>query len=361
MTGKERLIAALDRKIPDRLPATTHHLMESFLKETMGGCSNKEFFEQMGLDPIVWVNDNTYTQEQLDNWRTTKEAVPADDYPTELVSFHTPVKTFSIQYKYDVHTTWQIGHLLQEPEDIEIFERYYPVPKVDKDAVIRAAKENPDALIRSHVHGFYQPGCWQELCGLYGVEEMIMATFDDPDWVKEALTIIQKKKLEYADSMEGCPFDLIELGGGDASTTVISPAIFEEFVAPFDTPVIKRLQEKGQRVVYHTCGGMMPILEQLAGMGPNALETFTPAGMGGDADLAKAKKRIGDKVCMIGGFDQFHYFTGCTPADTRKFVRKCFEEAGEGGGFILCPSDHFFQGEPELIKAFAEEAAACVY
>ena len=44
-------------------------------------------------------------------------------------------------------------------------------------------------------------------------------------------------------------------------------------------------------------------------MGPDAMETFTPPDMGGDVDLAEAKRRIGDKVCMIGGFDQFHFFT----------------------------------------------------
>ena len=31
MTGKERLVAALDRKPTDRLPVTTHHLMNHFL------------------------------------------------------------------------------------------------------------------------------------------------------------------------------------------------------------------------------------------------------------------------------------------------------------------------------------------
>jgi len=34
--------------------------------------------------------------------------------------------------------------------------------------------------------------------------------------------------------------------------------------------------------------------------------------------LAEAKDRIGDNVTMIGGFDQFHFFRGCTPEETRK-------------------------------------------
>jgi len=364
MTGRERLLTALDGKCPDRLPATTHHIMGHFLKKYMNGCHYLDFFDEMELDPICWVTGYQYTQKQQEDWRLERKVLNGYEYHTERYYIHTPVKTLTMVVQSNQYTSWLVEHLLKEKEDIEILERYMPSPVADKEAVKRAASEHPDCLIRGTMVCLSpqgQPGCWQELAMLFGIEDLIMETYDDPEWVKEALQIIQSKKMVYADSLLGCPYDLIELGGGDASTTVISPAIFEKFVAPFDTPLIERMQQKGQRVVYHTCGGMMPILEQLADMGPNALETFTPVEMGGDAELAKAKKRIGDRVCMIGGFDQFHYFTGCTEEDTRRYVRKCFEEAGEGGGFILSPSDHFFDADPKLIRAFAKEAASCRY
>jgi uroporphyrinogen-III decarboxylase len=196
---------------------------------------------------------------------------------------------------------------------------------------------------------------------VYGIENLIVAAFEDPAWVRELLSALQARKLNYVRSMAGAPYDLLELGGGDASSTVISPALFHDFVAPYDAPVIAACHAAGQRVVYHTCGGMMPILEHVAAMGPDAMETFTPPGMGGDTDLAEAKRRIGGKVCMIGGFDQFHFFQGCAPGATRAEVRRCFAAAGEGGGFILSPSDHFFDAEPALIAAYAEEARACRY
>ena len=93
----------------------------------------------------------------------------------------------------------------------------------------------------------------------------------------------------------------------------------------------------------------------------SAMETFTPVDMGADVILGEAKKRIGDKVCMIGGFDQFHFFNGCSEEDVRKEVRRCFKEAGYNGGFILSPSDHFFDAELNLIEAFADEAQKCIY
>ena len=105
----------------------------------------------------------------------------------------------------------------------------------------------------------------------------------------------------------------------------------------------------------------MPILEDLATMGPDALETFTPPEMGADVNLAEAKRRIGDKVCMIGGFNQVHYLLGCTEKATRDYVRKCFDEAGGGGSYILAPSDHFFDVDVNLLKVFADEARKCLY
>ena len=100
---------------------------------------------------------------------------------------------------------------------------------------------------------------------------------------------------------------------------------------------------------------------------PYFLETYmngiscTPPSLGGDVDLREAKKKIGNRVCMIGGFDQALYFRGCPPEETRKAVRQCFEKAGEGGGYILAPSDHFFDADIKLIRAFSDEAGKCVY
>ena len=74
---------------------------------------------------------------------------------------------------------------------------------------------------------------------------------------------------------------------------MISPRIFDRFVAPYDCELIEEAHRAAQRIVYHTCGGMMPLLERIAGMNPDAMETLTPRDMGGDTDLAEAKRRIG--------------------------------------------------------------------
>ncbi|TAL77466.1 MAG: hypothetical protein EPN88_02625 [Bacteroidetes bacterium] len=385
MTPKERFITVLNRKKPDRLPFTTHHLMPSFLKNYMNGISNQEFFDYFGIDPITWVVANDYSGELgeyfdpahieigflearrvvSDNWRIKTEQLDSFEYPTQRFSIVTPEKTLSHLLQSNEHTTWQKDYLIKEKTDIDILAKYMTYPKCNVAEINTAAEEfGSRGLVRGHVsvfEGFGQPGCWQDAACLFGIENLIMATFEDPEWVHSFLKILQARKEVFIRSLKGAKYDLIELGGGDASTTVISPEIFNEFVAPYDAPLIELAHQVGQRIVYHTCGGMMPILEDILAMNPDAMETFSPVEMGGDTDLFEAKRRIGDKVCMIGGFDQFHFLTDCSEETTRKEVRRCFEAAGEGGAFILSPSDHFFTADLKLIKAYADEAKSCKY
>jgi uroporphyrinogen decarboxylase len=363
MTSRERLLAALDGKVPDRLPATTHHLMPYFLDKYMNGMSEREFFDALGLDAIRWIN--AYQPSECDSWRIVVEDIPGQEYETRRHRFVTPKGELTMVLQSNQYTSWISEHLVKHKQDIELIAEYAPAPRCDVAAVNAAAAAfGQRGIIRGHIctfDVFGQPGAWQDAACLVGIQDLILAAYDDAAWVHELLGILQRRKLGYIQSLAGAAYDLLELGGGDASCTVISPQFFDEFVAPYDAPLITAAHGVGQRIVYHTCGGMMAILERIAGMKPDAMETFTPKDMGGDANLAEAKRRIGGQVCMIGGLDQLHFFTGCTAERTRAEVRRCFAEAGEGGGFILSPSDHFFDAAPALVAAFADEARRCVY
>ncbi len=385
MTPKQRLVAALQKKQPDRLPVTSHHLMQYFLDTYMSGMSSQEFFAHFGLDPITWVvthkpdptrgeyfdplqGEPGFLEARRiwsDRWRTEAEDVPGQPYKTTRYRFVTPKGTLTMVTQANEHTTWISEYLIKNPRDIDLIGEFITYPLCDVEAANKIVQEYGErGMVRSHLpcfDVFGQPGCWQDACCLYPAEQMILATYDDPSWVHEFLTILQRRKAVYVRSLAGANFDLLEMGGGSASSTVISPKVLEKFVVPYDSELIALAHQAGQRIVYHTCGGMMPILEQIAGMQPDAMETFTPPEMGGDVNLPEAKRRIGDKVCLIGGFDQFHFLINCTPEETRAAVRRCFEAAGGSGGYILSPSDHFFDADPKLIQAYADEARQCVY
>ena len=385
MTSRQRLLTALNRQVPDRLPVTTHHVMPSFLNRYMAGTDSTAFFDRFGLDAITWTvphrpdpeANEFYDPDQgepgflesrrvaTENWRVEWEEIPHKECKTTRYSFVTPGGSLSMVLQADEHTAWVSEPLIKKKSDIALIAKYVTAPKCNTGEVNRVAESFGErGIVRGHIccfDVFGQPGTWQDATCLVGTERLIMETFDDPAWVHELLKILQVRKKTFVRSLAGARYDILELGGGSASSTVISPAIFDEFVAPYDSELIELAHQAGQRIVYHICGGIMPLLDRLVAMGPDAVETFTPLSMGADTDLAAAKKRIGDRVCMIGGFDQGHYFAGCTSEETRAEVRRCFEQAGAGGGYILAPSDHFFDAEIELLEAFADEARACRY
>ena len=386
MTSRQRMLTALTGGVPDRLPVTTHHVMQYFLDTYLGGVPYHEFFDRFGLDAMLWtvpykpdeskgeyfdpsqtfIHPLDHTHRVVsDNWRIEAESIPDSQYNTTRYNFVTPKGTLSMVLQGNQYTDWVVEPLVKQKRDIDLIAEFVTHPKCDVEAVNRRAEAFGErGLVRGHICYFDvygQPGSWQDAVELVGTERLILETYDDPEWVHELIKILQERKKTFIRSLEGARYDLLELGGGAASSTVISPKIFDEFVAPYDAELIELAHSVGQRIVYHTCGGMMPILERIADMKPDAMETFTPADMGGDVRLAEAKRRIGDRVCMIGGFDQFHFFIGCTPEQTRAEVRRCFEEAGPGGGYILSPSDHFFDAEIPLLEAFADEARRCVY
>jgi uroporphyrinogen decarboxylase len=383
MRSRERLVAALDRRVPDRLPVTTHHVMPYFLNTYLDGATNEQFFEHFELDPITWIitsKPNETLGEYYepverpigfldtrrvfsDSWRIESE--PLGNGSSTRFRIVTPKGALTTVLSSNEHTTWVTEHLVKEKRDIDLIGEFCTKYLCDVDAVNKVDEiTGSRALVRGHIPTFElfgQPGCWQDAACLVGIQQLIIETFEDPAWIHEFLAILLERKLVYVQSLKGARYDLLELGGGDGSSTVISPSIFDEFVAPYDSQIIQEAHNAGQRIVYHTCGGMMPFLERIAAMGPNAMETFTPVGMGGDTRLAEAKQRIGGKVCMIGGFNQGRFFSDSTPEETRAEVRRCFEEAGPGGGFILSPSDHFFDADLDLIAAYADEGRKCHY
>ena len=83
---------------------------------------------------------------------------------------------------------------------------------------------------------------------------------------------------------------------------------------------------------------------------------------GGDADEPSViKEKIGDKVCLIGGLDQFNILTNGTADTIKKEVFRLFEQAGQGGEYMISAADHFFETPPENLQTYADAVKECIY
>lgn len=361
MTSRERLLAALCRQVPDRLPVTVHQWQQYHLDRYLDGISALAAFRRFGMDATISVF--AYDFAESHDWRTgIRTHVDADGYRVTHTTIATPGGTLSTTSAANDMTSWVTEPMVKRPEDIELLRRYLPVPGIDLEAVGAAKRElGEDGILRGFPFG-YQGSPWQDACCYHGTEEMIYAAIDRPDWTREFLNVLLEKKLEFVERwLVRCPFDVIETGGGAGSSTVISPQIFEEFLLPVDRKLHEALHAAGHQAVYHTCGGMMPILELIVRNGCDVSETLSPREVGGDADHAEIKRRIGKKVSLIGGMNQFQVLTEGTPESIRAEVRRLFAALGPGGGYVLSPSDHFFDAPAENLQAYADAARECMY
>lgn len=363
MTPRERLLCALSRQMPDRLPATIHQWQPYHLQHYMDGRSDLEAFRHFGLDASISIFEAYDPWPSTPQWRVEARTYATQDgrWRTEHV-ITTPEGVLTQRDEGNAQTGWTVEPLLKHPEQMLWLKKYLPVPELNADLVAQRRREvGNDGILRGFIFG-PQVGAWQHACCLYGMEPMIYAAFDDPAWVHELLRALTDKKLQFIEqSLRGVPFDLIETGGGAASSTVISPRLFREFCLPYDRELHDALHAIGHKVVYHTCGGMMPLLEWIVANGCDASETLTPPAVGGDAVASEIKQRMSDQVCLIGGLDQVNILTHGTPQDVQREVQRLFADLGPGGGYILSPSDHFFEAPVENLRAYAEAARACRY
>ncbi|HNQ89452.1 MAG TPA: uroporphyrinogen decarboxylase family protein [Verrucomicrobiota bacterium] len=373
MTSKERMLRALNREKPDRLPATVHQWQDYHLARYMGGMEAGAAFAACGLDASIqywepggqfWAPYRDGAVAHTPEWRET--VVTVDANPEERRVRHrieTPGGTLTYETGSNPMTVWVTEPMIRRAEDIELLRRYQPVPRLDRARIRGAYDALGDAgILRGFVWGD-QSGCWQHACCLAGTETMILKTADDPAWVHAFMRILLEKKLEFIDqSLRGTPFDLIETGGGAGSDTVISPRLHAEYCLPYDRELHRALHAVGLRTTYHTCGGMMHLLDHIVANETDASETLSPPGVGGNVvDPGRVRQALGGRVALIGGMDQFNVLTTGSPEAIRSEVHRLFRGFGPEGGYILSACDHFFDAPPDHLRVMAEAARECVY
>ncbi|MBT3378652.1 MAG: hypothetical protein HN742_33305 [Lentisphaerae bacterium] len=366
MTSRERMLTALSNGRPDRLPCQIHGWMGYYLKHYLGGMDWWQAYETFGMDYAIYVSPvYTYDARDQDQWRTTQHDLGTDHSGNRRVAIEiaTPKGTLRKEVVHTDVTAYDAEHLLKSLEDFEIWNEFSPVPTgVDFTPIQETRDRLGDrGIVRSHPFSPGQGSPWQSFCTLFGTEHAIMLGMDEPDTLHHILEEIVQKTLRVTQMWEGTPADMVEVGGGAGSSTVISPSFYREFGLPYDQRQNRLLQQAGLRVVNHFCGGLMPMLDLVVESGADGLETMTPVSMGGDCDLREASQRVGDRLFFIGGFDQNAGFEHGTPATARRLVLDCFEATRDYAGYIVCPSDHFFHGDPACLQAFADTARECLY
>lgn len=126
--------------------------------------------------------------------------------------------------------------------------------------------------------------------------------------------------------------------------TFWSPRLLQSLYFPFLAPLVAAARRCRVPLFFHADGDLRAILPDLAGLGLDGLHSLEPtAGM----DLAEIKKAYGSRLCLMGNLDlALLAMPGATPRIARE-VRKMLRAGAPGGGYIFGSSGGLMEGLPE--------------
>ncbi|MBN1543217.1 hypothetical protein JW992_13825 [candidate division KSB1 bacterium] len=122
----------------------------------------------------------------------------------------------------------------------------------------------------------------------------------------------------------------------------LSPAMFDDFIAPFLKRLVAGYREMGFYVIKHTDGNIMPIIDALVEANPHALHSLDPQG---HVDIAEVKKRYGDRLCLMGNVSCALLQTG-SDEEVVESCRYALRHGMPGGGYIFSTSNCIYTGMP---------------
>jgi len=365
MTSKERLLGAIHRKPLDRLPASPDFCY--LFPMRLSGLSTWDIWGPHPSVPIWKVRIEAFRKFDLDGWIVAElgrrsaveveEKIEArdDERISVRYTYHTRKGDLSevITYpKYDA--AWITEFLIKDldrdlPRWMEVLD-YDPAATIDRSKITETVEGVGEDGV---VFAWCDPPLnrWFELrsyeAGLYDI-------IDKADALKEVWSRHQELMLAQIKVCAEAGVDLIFTGGSFTSISIISPAWFERYVVPDVSEIVRVSHECGVPCEMMIDGKCNEVLELIAATGADVIENLEKPPLG-NVNLADAKRRIGDRLCLKGNVDPVNTMLRGTPEDVEREVREVIETAGAGGGLIVSTCDQIPRDTPyENIVAFRD-------
>jgi uroporphyrinogen decarboxylase len=155
--------------------------------------------------------------------------------------------------------------------------------------------------------------------------------------------------------------ELIELGadimltGDDLGMDIgpmLSPKMWRKHIKPRIKRVLDAYKAANPEVIlaYHTCGSVLPFVDELIEIGVDVLNPIQITAKGMDPAFLKSK--YGDQLAFLGAIDQRHVLPQGTAADVEVEVRRRIWELGQSGGYAAAPT-HDIQADTPIENVLA--------
>ncbi len=335
MTSRERIIAALERKEPDRLPNFEWKISRPMIEAFTPGGTEYDFIEAAGLDAVCCspsyekfeiIDDDTY----VDEFHITRHLTGADKYPVS------------------------VGHPIT---DLDSFMAYNP-PPLDSpirfkkiDSVLKRFRDDKAVVVNLHdIFSFPRD--------LMGLDRYLMAFITEPELVRRIVKFSVDYNLELAGLVRARGVDILGIGDdfADNRGPFVSPDMFREFLYPEFKRVVQGYKEMGFYVIKHSDGNLNPILDMLVDAGIDCLDPIDPLG---GMDIGWIREKYGRRIARKGNIDCVKTLVDSPTERVRKEVIECIRAASPGGGHIISSSNSLHAGiDPDLYRLMLDTVEA---
>jgi len=275
MNSRERVLTTLKHQQADRVPIAEMWIDRKVVQAIVPGArDSNDLVEHLGLD-MVTVATMIYEADEVewvdrdhgvfrDRWgalqHLTEEAIPVPSSPA----------------------------LIELEEDLARYRPPDPAKSPIIEKVRRLRARFPDKAVAVVGESGWAPAVY--LRG--GIENLFLDLAERPQFAKDLMSI---GATYYAELYSLAGADVVFLGDdySDNRGPMMSPQMFEEIILPHDAAVVAAIKETGGYCIKHTDGDIRKIMDQLVGIGVDALGPLQDVpGMGLDQILDRYPGRI---------------------------------------------------------------------
>jgi uroporphyrinogen decarboxylase len=313
MRPRERLLTALSRGIPDRLPVMEMAIDGRVIRGT-GAADYFDLVERLDLEGVA-ANQVAYllgirgavlrhVRTFTDPWGVRKRVMG------ELLPY-------------------AVSHPVRTAADLD---RLRP-PDPRRDPVLAAVRETARRLKGRRAVVFVAPVDFAAAWNLCGMERLLTSYLEEPGFARRIGALVLEYGVALCRLAVGEGADVVVLSDDYAHKTgsLMSPTQFRTFVLPFLAEAVGAVRATGALCVKHTDGDIRGLLEDIVRTGVDGIGPLEPAaGM----DPGAVKRRYGSRVSVVGSVDVDLLCRGSVE-EVRSATRALITSVSAGGGHVL--------------------------
>ena len=376
MTSRERVLAALNFQVPDRVPIDLGGFQTGIHKKAYIDLLRylKKDEEIIILDPVqqlVKPSEDILKMFHVDIRYVTSRGPDGFDGSIKLNLregrlWHDLKDEFGVVWSMpdDQQLYMDISHHPLANATIEELAEY-PFPDGDDPSRFKGVREDvldlrnrTEYAISTGIGGVVYEYCWY----MRGLERWFMDMMENPAFCEALLDRMLKYWMDYYSGFLkeiGDVIDIVMIGDDLAGQDgpLFSPDFYREIVKPRQKKLVQHIRSLTQaKIWYHTCGSCMELIPDLIDNGIDILNPVQINASNMDPQILKEKY---GKILVFwgGGIDSQHILPFKSREEIEKAVELNMEILKVGGGYVF-NSVHNIQPQipPENIIAMYDAA-----